>query len=62
MTLDTIAPLNDDPLMSLPAAAYGSSGPAPSITVTIIASYTTQRDSIVDWHNALFVGKLSHKD
>ncbi|MFZ5710806.1 MAG: hypothetical protein ACOY4T_14190, partial [Pseudomonadota bacterium] len=44
----TIAPMGDDPVISLPAVASRSSRPAPNITVTISASYTTQRDSIAD--------------
>ena len=46
MTLETIAPMGDDPVISLPAAASRSSRPAPNITVTISASYTTLMDSL----------------
>ena len=45
--LETIAPMGDDPIISLPAAAPGSSRPSPNITVTVSASYTTPEDSII---------------
>jgi transposase-like protein len=46
MTLETIVPMGDDPVISLPAAASSSSRPAPSIKVTISASYTNPRGII----------------
>jgi hypothetical protein len=47
MTPETIAPMGDDPVISPPAVASGSSRPEPNIKVTINASYTTQWDSIL---------------
>ncbi len=46
MTLETIAPMKDDLVISLPGMAGRSGRPAPSNTVTISASYTTSGDSI----------------
>ncbi len=47
MTLDTIAPMGEGIVFSLPAAASWSSWPPQRIAVTISASYTTTRDSIL---------------
>jgi hypothetical protein len=46
MALKTIAPIGEDPVISLPAAASRSSRPAPNITVTISASHTNPCDTI----------------
>lgn len=47
MTLETIAVMGEDAVISLPAVASCSSRPTPSITVTISARYTTPRDRIM---------------
>ena len=49
MTLESVAPRANDPLVSLPAVARRSGSPAPATTVTLMASYTTPRDSIGNW-------------
>lgn len=46
MTLETIAPMSENAVISLPAVASLSNSPAPHITVTISASYTPPWDSI----------------
>ena len=46
MTLETIAPLSDDPLISLPAVDRLSARPMPASTATNAESYTTPRDTI----------------
>jgi hypothetical protein len=45
MTRESVGPLSDDPLISLPAVARGPAWPRPDSTATNAASYTTQCDT-----------------
>jgi len=46
MTLETMAPLSDDPTISLPVVVRGSSTPASERAVIFMASYTTPRETV----------------
>ena len=46
MTLKTMAPLSDDPPISLSVVARRSSRHTPKMAVTVMASYTTRWDTI----------------
>jgi hypothetical protein len=64
MTLETIAPLSDDPTVNCQHLQAGLSGPLPANAVTRTASYPTSRDtiaSVIDraWSFLQFLRPLS---